>query len=557
MNVRTKFILRVVGIALFAMTATASAQYGSISGTVTDAETGLPIYMAEVGAINMDSMLTSEAWTDTAGQYFIDSLVPGYYIVGAHKEGYEENIYPGLVEIVADEHLSDIDIELTFTGGTGLGSISGQVIDAETGLPISGAGISISGILGVQYTDSEGNYICDSIPDGTYEVSAFNEGYFPETYPEPVTVAIGETTAGIDFALSPFGEPGSISGTVIDATTELPIENVYISASGDFSSGYDWTDADGNYTITDLIAGDYSVSAWSESYWEQDYPDPVAVIAGQETPGIDFSMFPHGGPDDGIIAGQVLEEGTLEPVPLGLVIAYSDNDNFGGAFTDPDGTYMIQGLPSDEYYVIAMIQGYIVELYDGVYSWEEATPIIPDAYGIDFLLSPSDSGAGGISGLVSSDGVPLEGAIVCAKMNGDVRNSARSSADGTYLISGLSPGTYTITASMVSYQDASYPSQMEVGGDKIDGVDIELEPMLVGNVNGDGTVDIFDITYAIDYLYLGGPAPIPYELCNGDPNCDCTCNIFDITYLIGYLYLGGPTPCTCQQWQLGCGAPLR
>jgi len=84
--------------------------------------------------------------------------------------------------------------------------------------------------------------------------------------------------------------------------------------------------------------------------------------------------------------------------------------------------------------------------------------------------------------------------------------------------------------------------------------DCDCEP---GEANGDGTYNIFDLTYLITYLYLSGPAPIPYELCSCDANCDCTCNIFDITYLIDWLYRIGPAPCTCQQWLSACGSPLR
>ena len=75
-----------------------------------------------------------------------------------------------------------------------------------------------------------------------------------------------------------------------------------------------------------------------------------------------------------------------------------------------------------------------------------------------------------------------------------------------------------------------------------------------GEANGDIVINIFDITYLISYLYLSGPAPVPYELCNGDPNKDCTCNIFDITYLISFLYLDGLPPCTCEEWTDECGA---
>lgn len=78
-----------------------------------------------------------------------------------------------------------------------------------------------------------------------------------------------------------------------------------------------------------------------------------------------------------------------------------------------------------------------------------------------------------------------------------------------------------------------------------------------GNVNGDSTINIFDITYIINFLYRSGPAPVPYALCNCDLNKDCNCDIFDITYLISFLYMDGPPPCTCEEWLTACGPPLR
>lgn len=79
-----------------------------------------------------------------------------------------------------------------------------------------------------------------------------------------------------------------------------------------------------------------------------------------------------------------------------------------------------------------------------------------------------------------------------------------------------------------------------------------------GNTNGDyGIINIFDVTYLIDYLYRDSAAPIPYEICDGDANADCVVNIFDIITIIWYLYLGGfPLP-TCQDWVTSCGPPLR
>jgi len=75
-----------------------------------------------------------------------------------------------------------------------------------------------------------------------------------------------------------------------------------------------------------------------------------------------------------------------------------------------------------------------------------------------------------------------------------------------------------------------------------------------GEANGIEPINIFDITYLISFLYLGGPPPVPYERCSGDPNCDCSVNIFDITHLITFLYLDGPAPCNGQDWIDACTA---
>jgi len=67
-----------------------------------------------------------------------------------------------------------------------------------------------------------------------------------------------------------------------------------------------------------------------------------------------------------------------------------------------------------------------------------------------------------------------------------------------------------------------------------------IHNIICGDVNDDGNVNIFDITYLISYLYLSGPAPQLLE--SADVNNDESVNIFDITYLISYLYLDGPEP---------------
>jgi hypothetical protein len=74
--------------------------------------------------------------------------------------------------------------------------------------------------------------------------------------------------------------------------------------------------------------------------------------------------------------------------------------------------------------------------------------------------------------------------------------------------------------------------------------DIEVIPhkpnFICGDCNGDGLVNSSDVVYLINYLFRGGPDPIPYE--SGNINCDPVINSADVVYLINYLFKGGPSP---------------
>jgi len=73
-------------------------------------------------------------------------------------------------------------------------------------------------------------------------------------------------------------------------------------------------------------------------------------------------------------------------------------------------------------------------------------------------------------------------------------------------------------------------------------VSYQCVDFVCGDANDDESVNIFDITYIINYLYLEGPPPDPPEA--ADVNNDAAINIFDVTYLINHLYMEGPAP-TC------------
>ncbi len=74
------------------------------------------------------------------------------------------------------------------------------------------------------------------------------------------------------------------------------------------------------------------------------------------------------------------------------------------------------------------------------------------------------------------------------------------------------------------------------GGIRIDMGAFEYQHEFIkGDVNGDGIVDIADIVYLINYLFLGTSAPDPLE--SGDANCDGVVDVADVISLINYLFL--------------------
>jgi hypothetical protein len=69
---------------------------------------------------------------------------------------------------------------------------------------------------------------------------------------------------------------------------------------------------------------------------------------------------------------------------------------------------------------------------------------------------------------------------------------------------------------------------------------INMPEIACGDANSDGNINLFDATFLINYVYLGGLPPYPLNV--GDINNDAAINIFDITDMITYLYLNGQPP---------------
>lgn len=63
-----------------------------------------------------------------------------------------------------------------------------------------------------------------------------------------------------------------------------------------------------------------------------------------------------------------------------------------------------------------------------------------------------------------------------------------------------------------------------------------------GDVNANGTITSSDITYELNYVLKGGPAPLPVAE-SGDGDCSGDASSADIIVLVNYVFKAGPHPC--------------
>jgi uncharacterized Ntn-hydrolase superfamily protein len=128
---------------------------------------------------------------------------------------------------------------------------------------------------------------------------------------------------------------------------------------------------------------------------------------------------------------------------------------------------------------------------------------------------------------------PSTGAEVAIAHSGEgTLSSVIDNDDGTFMAfmkPAAAKGVDSIRVTVTAGEEATLLTQQPV-----------LTYYRCGDVDADGKADIRDITFLINFLYKGGPAPNPLE--RGDLNNDGKRNIQDVTYMIAFLYKGGPPP---------------
>ena len=138
-----------------------------------------------------------------------------------------------------------------------------------------------------------------------------------------------------------------------------------------------------------------------------------------------------------------------------------------------------------------------------------------------------------VSGTVTSFGEATEPVTIRLLENGAELDKV-TSTDGKYSFSSVSPGTYTIEVSKLNHATRNYEITVEH-----ENIAMDLKIHLLGDVNGDDSVDSDDAIYLLYYTLLPDDYPINQS---GDFNGDGEVNSDDAIYLLYHTLLPDSYP---------------
>ncbi|MCK6586040.1 MAG: carboxypeptidase regulatory-like domain-containing protein [Polyangiaceae bacterium] len=189
---------------------------GAIAGAVLD-ESGTPVpsyllaiesYLPSGDSSSAPPMGRPRNISDAAGQFLLERLPPGRYVLTASADG-RPPARSSSIEVEPGRTTHHVRITLA-RGAT----LSGTILDAETRQPIAGARVVLDAATSTganaidgATSDASGAYSLQGVPPGPFSVRVAREGYRTKIVP-------GLTTRGApaireDIALTPRGDGGA------------------------------------------------------------------------------------------------------------------------------------------------------------------------------------------------------------------------------------------------------------------------------------------------------------------------------------------------------------
>jgi hypothetical protein len=429
------------------------------------------------------------------GQYSFDIINPGMYYVKAYiidpsaQYLYYENTpnpYQATPVQVNNMNPNATGIDFNFFSNIipGDNSLSGVITDPDT-MPVEEARVVLYALISpwmmpfCVYSDINGNYVLENIPDGEYLLSVWRQSYHPYFYnavpswPMATPIVLENGTAiVIDVILEPH-EMYTITGIVMDGQTNLPLEGAVIfplpqNMQGDYPGGgmmyYGISNENGYYELT-VPDGIYMVMAsdsqTADIQFYQNAATPITatwIIVDDDISNIDFILNePLNG--EFSISGTITVDGEVpEPgIPIEAVAVSSEEDWEEAVMANfMTGEYIIPNLPAGDYYVFAYSPYTPLTYYDNVISFEDAilVGVQGNVSGINIDIQlPQVNGYYQCTGTVMDNLRNPVSNVTVAFLDsfGNIHNYTYTDMNGEYNVPALGNLNYTALATKTFY----------------------------------------------------------------------------------------------------------
>src|SRR5262245_11175620 len=317
-------------------------------------------------------------------------------------------------------------------------------------------------------------------------------------------------------------KPGTatIRGRVLADGTNAPVGRVEIrlTAADSPSTKSAVTDGNGRYELTNLPAGKFGLTASKPNYVSISYGQTrprgvgqtIELAEGQALANVNFTL-----QRGGAISGRILDEFGDPVTDVQVMVMRSQFMNgerrlapSGGrpSQTNDLGDFRIFGLAPGPYYLTATLRtvmfgdsddrsGYAPTYYPGTGSMAEAQRITVVAgqtmTGINMTLLPVRTAK--ISGkAIDGDGKPMVGGMVMAMERSGamfmaVRSPGQIRPDGSFTVSGVTPGNYTLRVGMPGAPDMGATANVTVTDGDVN--DVQLITAKPATIRGRVLVD--------------------------------------------------------------------
>ncbi|MGZ8781000.1 MAG: carboxypeptidase regulatory-like domain-containing protein [Thermoanaerobaculia bacterium] len=442
---------------------------GTLRGRVLDSATGMPVreFAFSVEPVDADPRVRHiggvHRGESTEDGRFTLEIPAGSYRVSAGSAGYTSS-EPAEVRVVEHE-TTTIDLPL------GRGAIiSGRVTD-ESGLPVAGADVMVMAAdferMRMRRAARVGPAQAKTADDGTFTVTGIEPGEAQLTVRQQGYVLHRRTieaegNMSVDVQLA---RGLSIRGIVTRGGK--PVEGAQVGAStaaigGEHQSAV--TDDDGRFTLSGLVAGRYTVSA----YLEEQHTE-VRDVDPSRRKEILLSLDPK---PRGVIYGTV----TGIPPTLGgkfvrrTVMVHSEDFGAEGTIDDA-GNYRIEDAPIGNVSVTAHVETASRAALTS--ARKQAEVIAGQPLRVDLELS----GSVHVSGRITLEGRPVAGAFIGFSSADGMAAYTQARDDGSYEVTLVAPGRYHVYARAEQLSERHFQTVREIRGGET--IDIDLREQVI------------------------------------------------------------------------------